>query len=478
MSYEDDLLNDLENSGSESEVETHEDGNTDLNLEQLVNNSIPLEDQLNLLDITNILDPTTHLQMSKLSGLILDKISKFTNEESDYLKLISNSDFENDEYKFLIQINKLIGMINYEMTFLFTFIKFKYKVVFPELESIVTNPEHYIKIITLVKQDLIGIRDYEEQLKTILSNDKILVIIMSGLQASKTQFTLSDDDFDMILIACKEYNNLSSLLASLSNFIQEKLIKFTPNLTNLVGSVTSAQILIHAGSLNQLCLIPSCNLPSLGVKELSSTTKKINASIQRGYLYHSDLIKYLPPDVTKSALRILSGKVILAARVDMSKSSPNGEIGMKYREEVSEKISKLLTPPDASGVKALPKPTDYKSKRRGGKKIRKMKQKFQMSQLAKAQNKLNFGAVEDSYIDSFGNEIGMGLTRDPNVKVNNNTKASMSKGMKSRLTNDTNEKKRHLDSIFDDDFSSIIKKPKSISTSSTDSKWIDGNMKK
>ena len=62
-------------------------------------------------------------------------------------------------------------------------------------------------------------------------------------------------------------------------------------------------------------------------------------------------------------MRIISGKIVLAARIDLSKSNPNGELGETYKQEILTKIDKLLTPPQQSIDKSLPKPIEMKSKR-------------------------------------------------------------------------------------------------------------------
>lgn len=469
MNLEDELMNDFESDedGSNSDKEevntsvtpTSIDDSKDSfsELDNLLNNPLSMFTKINQLDMDNMNDPIKHLKVFKLAGPLRQRLKKFDSEESDYLNLTSYSDYENDEFKLLLDINKVIQVIDIEKSFLFKFIKYKYLPVFPELETIINSPNDFIKVLKLIQQDLINIKEMETDFKQFLPNEKILLLIMSGLANVTKQKKLSDAEFSTVLACCDQYDNLVSLLDELSTFIQLKLIKFTPNLSNLLGPITTAQLLIHTGSLTQLSQIPSCNVPSLGVKELSSSNKKINSNVQMGYLFHNDLIKFLPPSIVKQALRILSAKVILAARIDLSKTCPEGDIGIKYKAQVQEKLNKLLIPPDSTGIKPLPVPTDYKSKKRGGKKIRKMKEKFQQSNMAKAQNKLKFGEIEESYVDSFGNEVGLGMVKQDNVKVNNNTKATMSKSMKSRLTNDENEKKRHLDSIFDDDFASIIK---------------------
>lgn len=461
-------------------------GDDERELQKLISNPLQHQQHLNQLDSHESYNPTQYLRIPRLTPLIESKLQSFDDEqESDFLQLISYSDFENDEYKFLLQINQIITLINYEKEFLLRFITVKYNQVFPELATIVMNPFDYIKVVQLIKQDLKNIKNYEQDLRQLLPNDKLLVVMMSGVKyAQDSQHSsssgINEDEFNTILRCCQIVGELETLLTKLSTFIQGKLLKFTPNLSNLLGSITTAQLLINTGSLNQLCLIPSCNLPSLGVKELSTQMSSTGhaKTIPKGYLYQNDMIKYLPPNIVKLALRILSGKVILAARIDLSKTTPSGEMGLKYRQEVMDKIDKLLIPPESTMVKPLPKPTEFKSKRRGGRKLQKAKAKFRSSELAKAQDKMAFANQEDSYVNSFGEEVGLGMVKDSrHLAANPNTSATVSKSMKSRL--ETPKTSNHLESALNEDFESIFKKSNSKEKAAqSSSKWITTDMKK
>ena len=52
-----------------------------------------------------------------------------------------------------------------------------------------------------------------------------------------------------------------------------------------------------------------------------------------------------------------------------------------------------------------------KSKKRAGRKISKLRAKFEMSELRKAQNKLQFGKQEDTIMNGLGEEIGLGMIK-------------------------------------------------------------------
>ena len=300
----------------------------------------------------------------------------------------------------------------------------KYNLIFPELESLIINKIDYIKLIKIFKQDLSNIKSYESQMKLIIDNEKVLVIIMAALQqqvstnTNSTSGLLSNQIMNKILIVIDIIEQLNDLLQLLSKFISDKLAKFAPNVSAIVGPITTSQLLIATGSLKNLALTPSCNIASLGIRDLSTkkkTTTPRNSNSknvrQTGYIYHSELVKYIPIDIIRSVMRIISGKIVLAARIDLSKSNPNGELGETYKQEILTKIDKLLTPPQQSIDKSLPKPIEMKSKKRAGRKYQKLRAKFEMSELRKAQNKLQFGKQEDTIMNGLGEEIGLGMIK-------------------------------------------------------------------
>ncbi|KAI5966177.1 PRP31 [Candida pseudojiufengensis] len=416
IDYEKELLADLLSSDEEEQpVESTENPPEDV-----IDQSLPLSQKLSnlitslnnpfqtILQHPNIESITDYSRLSKIYPLISELNLKFeqqsNDEEIDYLELIAqiNNDqsFESEEYKFILLINELSTLINNEILAFTILLKMQYKLVFPELEHILLNNIDYVRTIMLIKQDLVNIKQYDKDLQLIMTKDKVLILVMAALQQSKNQFTLSESDFSKIMSLCLLILDLNDLLTKLSNFISSKLSKFAPNVSSIIGPITTSQLLIATGSLENLALTPSCNLPSLGVKDLSSSNKSISRNIrQTGYLYHNDLIKYLPPEIQKSVMRIISGKIILASRIDYSNSNPNGDMGVKFKKEIETKIDKLLAPPEHVPDKALAKPIEIKSKKRGGRKVRKFKQKFAMTDLAKAQNKIEFGLKDDKFYD-------------------------------------------------------------------------------
>lgn len=89
----------------------------------------------------------------------------------------------------------------------------------------------------------------------------------------------------------------------------------------------------------------------------------------------------------------MAAKTTLAARVDANHESVTGEIGLMFKEEIERKLDKLQEPPPVKFVKPLPKPIEISKKKRGGKRVRKMKERYAITEFRKQANRLNFGDV-------------------------------------------------------------------------------------
>lgn len=372
-------------------------------------------------------------------------LERFRRGSTDYMELLNSIEKpeSNEEYQFVLAVNDLATIINDEIRFLHSFVKHHYKLVFPELDSLVASAIDYAKTVIVLKQDLALVRDHRDELAGFLSNEKILLSTMAAVQNGE-HFKLNAFDIRQVLDGCVMMVELNSFLDDSREYIALRVQTMCPNLATLVGSVTASQLLVATGSLRQLAATPACNLASLGVREYSDTDDNTARGVvrQTGYLFHCDLVRFLPLEVVKQAMRIVSGKVVLAARIDLARTSPDGTVGANYRQELHGKIDKLLTPPENHGDKALPVPVDQKLKKRGGRRFRKMKERFQMSELRRAQNRMEFGKAEDTVLDSFGNEVGLGMSAREKIAVNENTGARMSKRMAERIGGDDKRQKR------------------------------------
>jgi U4/U6 small nuclear ribonucleoprotein PRP31 len=169
-------------------------------------------------------------------------------------------------------------------------------------------------------------------------------------------------------------------------------------------------IVSQAGGLGPLSKMPSCNILVLGKytvlslfnqsflgkqKKTLSGFSTAAAKPHAGFIFYHPIVQTLPPDLRTKAARIIAGKCTLAARADALHSALDGSIGESLAVQVKQKIDKMLEPPPVKDKKALPKPLDKASKKRGGKRARKLKERLGMTELRKRQNRMNFGELQE-----------------------------------------------------------------------------------
>jgi len=323
------------------------------------------------------------------------------------------------------------------------FIRDHYSVRFPELETLVGNPLDYAKVVTIIgngPMDADSIKKLENSkdnrlgatLRSVLDGPTVMIVTVEATTTKGREMTPTE--LERVMRACEMTLALDRAKKTLTNYVQSRMNLFAPNLTALIGSLTAAQLLNYAGGLTGLAKTPACNLPPLGSKKQSGTGFATNVGVrQQGFLYHSPIIKGIPNDLKRQAMRIVSAKVVLAARVDRVHNSPDGSTGEELKASCLERLEKLTEPPPNKGPRALPVPDDKPARKRGGRRARKAKEATAMTELRKAQNRMAFGKEEKEVGYGTGDGTkGMGMIgqanegRIRNLQIDQRTKARLS----------------------------------------------------
>jgi len=204
-----------------------------------------------------------------------------------------------------------------------------------------------------------------------------------------------------------------------------------PNLTTLLGSAVAAKIMTAAGGLINLSKLSSSNIETLGTtrKNLSGFSSAI-MKMPNGFLGETEFVKKSPSVLKRKAGRLLAGKVVLAARVDNFHEDSSGSTGSKFLEDIETKIDKALEPPPVKLGKPLAAPDDKPKKRRGGTRVRKIKQKYEMTDLRKQTNRVAFGMQEQEEIGLSGKTLGMIGRASGKVRLSAQDKGILKKNSK------------------------------------------------
>lgn len=191
--------------------------------------------------------------------------------------------------------------------------------------------------------------------------------------------------------------------------MESRLTFIAPNLSAIIGTTTAAKLMGQAGGLTALSKMPACNVQVLGKdKALNSALSSASQVKNVGYIYYSPFVLSLPLDIRKKAQKMIAAKIALAARIDRVHSFPDGSWGRKIREEIEKKVEKFLEPPPQKNIKALPAPLEAAKKRRGGRRARKEKELYAVSEMQKLKNRMEFG-VEEQEIMGYGESQGLGM---------------------------------------------------------------------
>jgi len=195
-----------------------------------------------------------------------------------------------------------------------------------------------------------------------------------------------------------------------------------------------------AGGLTNLSKMPACNVMLLGSQKKTLTGfSSTNILPHTGFIYNSDLVQKMPPEMRRKTSRAVAAKCTLAARVDSFHESLDGSVGDRLRAELDAKMDKMTEPPPVKFSKPLPAPIEQSKKKRGGRRARKMKERLGLSELRKQANRMTFGQIEeDAYQEDLGFSVGtMGKSNSGKIRgppVDAKTKARISKTLQQKLS--------------------------------------------
>ena len=289
------------------------------------------------------------------------------------------------EYKLIVEANNINVDIEDEIGTIHKFVKEKYAKRFPELESLVVNPLEYLNAVRELGNDVDKIKN-SEALAMILTQATIMVV---SVTASTTQGTLlTEEDLDAIEEACKMAQDLNTTKIRILEYVESRMSFIAPNLSCIVGASTAAKLMGAAGGLTNLSKMPASNVLLIGKQKKTMIGMAQTSMLPHaGYIYNCEIVQEAPTDLRSKAARIVACKATLAARVDSMHGSSNGAQGLRFREEVEKKLDKLQEPPPVKSIKPLPQPIDAPGKKRGGRRVLKMKERMAVTDLRKAQNR-------------------------------------------------------------------------------------------
>ncbi|KAJ3117165.1 U4/U6-U5 snRNP complex subunit prp31 [Nowakowskiella sp. JEL0407] len=350
------------------------------------------------------------LTTSKTLQDVLSKIEMYGGESRD---VIGEDD---GEYKLIVMANKMTVDIDAEIGVVHKFIRDHYAPKFPELEKLVRNELDYARVVKAIgnEEDVTKV-----DLRSILPSSIVMIVTVTASSTNGRELTTKE--LNAVLEGCEMAFELDTARRKILEYVESRMNVIAPNLSAIVGSNVSAALLGFAGGLSAFCAIPACNVIVLGqAKKTNAGLSAVGQKRHQGIVYGCEFVERTPEEFKRRAARLVSAKCVLAARVDRSKEAPDGSVGRKFAEEIEKKLEKEMEPPPGKNVKALPIPDEGPKKRRGGKRVRRMKEKYAITELSKQQNRMSFGVAEEE-VGVMDETVGMGMIGGSTGKIRLNT---------------------------------------------------------
>ncbi len=393
----------------------------DINLDEEIENELErLENEEDDIENENLINYNLENQIkeSKENTININKIK-------DFIKEIENKNPKNFQSNELVnnlsKANSFINSLKHELSFLLNTMVSIYSDIFPQLSSLITIPLFYIKTIKVIEEKEIfrkkGIQDIKEDLSFLPSN--IYLSLSLVLNNAKERMEFRENDINLtekIKSIYLEYLELNHLLEQVQFFINKSMPKIAPNLTELVGPDIASKLISQAGSLKELTKIPSSSILNMGKNINSNLNLDNHNKINNGFLTElPEYEKETDNNLKMKILRKYSNQIALSARMDFAKGKSNGNYGKEIKNNIKNKINKIINNVEPVIHKPLPRPDEKPRKKRGGKNARRLKKIFEVTEIRKKQNRMNFGVPEEEFRDT---GIGFGMLKQSSLERN------------------------------------------------------------
>ncbi|PHU09611.1 hypothetical protein BC332_21471 [Capsicum chinense] len=264
------------------------------------------------------------------------------------------SDHSDPQYdELIVDCNTLSVDIENKIFMLHNFIRDKYRLKYPELESLVHHSIGYAqvgkKIGNAMDMTLVD-------LQGLLPSAIIMVVCVTT--STNNGKPLPQDVLHKTMEACERDLSLDSSKKKVIDFVESRMRFITPNFSVVAGSEVAAKLVATASGLTSLENIPSDNIQLLGAKKNANNLAGFAAGkfhhIVGCYIDLTEIIQSTPPSLRKQVYELVADKSILAVRMDSAGGDSTGQYGTSLRENILKKIENLQELPSAKQPKPLP----------------------------------------------------------------------------------------------------------------------------
>ncbi|KAJ4816695.1 U4/U6 small nuclear ribonucleoprotein Prp31 [Rhynchospora pubera] len=245
------------------------------------------------------LDSVSKLQRTQRYKDIMQKVEeallKGERDESTFLVE------EDPEYQLIVNCNSLSVDIENEIVIIHNFIRDKYRLKFPELESLVHHPIDYARVVKKIGNETdLTLVDLEGLLPSAI------IMVVSVTASTTTGKPLPEETLSKTIEACDRALVLDSAKKKVLEFVESRMGYIAPNLSAIVGSAVASRLVGSAGGLSALAKMPACNVQLLGTKKKNLAGMSRASALNVGFLEQTEVFQSTPEPLRARVVRVLS----------------------------------------------------------------------------------------------------------------------------------------------------------------------------
>ncbi|MCX8190208.1 MAG: NOP58 family protein [Candidatus Diapherotrites archaeon] len=211
-----------------------------------------------------------------------------------------------------------------------------YSLHFPELFSVVKDPD---KCLLLISE--LGQRENfkKNEIEKLYSNPEAVALLEEKAKNS-IGGKASKENIAQISSVAKKALELRKQKDELASHIEREMLEQTPNLAKVAGPMLGAKLLCHAKSLKKLAFVPSSTIQLMGAeKALFKHLRKGTKPPKHGIIFQHPLMRRVRKENRGKMARALANKISIAAKEDYFGKN---DISQELIKELEEK-AKMLT---------------------------------------------------------------------------------------------------------------------------------------
>jgi nucleolar protein 56 len=182
------------------------------------------------------------------------------------------------------------------------------------------------------------IEDHEKFIRAIVNSDREELMKKYNINKTMGGKVFKKEDLEIMNEISLKIKELYDLRKDLENYIEKLMKEIAPNLSEIATPKIGARLILLAGGLKELSLLPSSTIQVLGAeKSLFLHLSKGIKPPKHGVIFNHPYLQRLPPKRRGAMARTLASKISIAVKADLSGKI----IYNKLKEELDKRFREL-----------------------------------------------------------------------------------------------------------------------------------------